>query len=143
MHWAEAIFGSSESEWRTPILGTIVASLVVAIGYLTGVFGSASFASWGGPSPPLVATLIAMISSGAIAYVRRGFVLGVASSCFVFLSTGIVEVFFIYRGFTFSERLAFLHDLEFLIISWGCLFGCIGFVGGELLRRWVGDEKSG
>ncbi|WP_224338143.1 hypothetical protein [Haloprofundus halobius] len=143
MDWAEVLFGSSEGEWRTPILGSLAASLVVAIGYLTGVFGSASFVSWGGPSPPLVATLIAIISSGAIAYVRRGFILGGASSCFVFLSTGIVEVFFIYRGFTFSERLGFLHDLEFLIISWGCVFGCIGCVGGELLRRRVGDEESG
>lgn len=140
MFWAEVLFGSSEGKWRAPILGSLAASLVVATGYLTGVFGSASFTSWGVPSPPLVATLIAIISSGAIAYVRRGFILGIASSCLVFLSTGIVETFFIYRGFTVSERLGFLHDIEFLIISWGCVFCCIGYMGGELLRCRVGDK---
>lgn len=141
MCWSEVLLGSSEVELKTPILGSLATSLVVAIGYLTGVFGSASFASWGGPSPPLVATLIAILSSGTIASVRRGFILGVASSCLVFLSTGVVEVFFIYRGFTFAERLGYLRDLEFLIISWGCVFGTIGWVSGELLRRKIEDGE--
>ncbi|WP_224338282.1 hypothetical protein [Haloprofundus halobius] len=138
MYWAEVLFGSNEVDLRTSIVGSLAVSFVVAIGYLTGIFGSASFVSWGGPSPPLVATLIAIILSGAIAYLRRGFILGLASSCFVFFSTGLVEVFFLYQGFTVSERLGFLFDLDFLIVSWGWLFGCIGYVGGELLRRQIG-----
>ena len=143
MYWAEVLFGSNEVDLRTSLAGVFAASFVVAIGYLTGVFGPASFAPWGGPSPPLVATLIAIVSSGAIAYLRRGFILGLASSCFVFLTTGFVEGFFLYRGFTVSERLGFLHDLDFLIVSWGCLFGCIGYVGGGLLRRQIGRRNSG
>jgi len=138
MYLADVLFGSNEVDLRTSLVGGFAVSFVVAIGYLTGVFGSASFVSWGGPSPPLVATLIAIISSGALAYVRRGFIPGLASSCFVFFTTGLVEVFFLYRGFTVSERLGFLFDLDFLIVSWGCLFGCIGYVGGELLRRQSG-----
>ncbi|MFC6865353.1 hypothetical protein ACFQGE_18050 [Halomicroarcula sp. GCM10025817] len=137
MYWAEVLFGSNDVDLRTSIVGSLAVSFVVAIGYLTGVFGSASFVSWGGPSPPFIATLIAIISSSVLAYFSRGFILGLASSCFVFFSTGLVEVFFLYQGFTVTERLGFLFDLDFLIVSWGCLFGCIGYVGGELLRRQI------
>jgi hypothetical protein len=75
-----------------------------------------------------------MLSAG-IAYVRSGFIPGLAGSCGVFLSTGVVDVFFRYRGFTVTERLDVLLDLGFLLVSWGCVFGCLGWVSGVVLRH--------
>jgi hypothetical protein len=44
-------------------------------------------------------------------------------------------VFLEYAGFTLAERVEFLLDLDFLVASWGCLFGCVGYTCGVLLRR--------
>ena len=136
MYWTRFLFGSRETNLRTPLIGSLIVSFVLAIGYLTGVLGSASFVSWGFPGLPIVTTLTAIILSAGIAYYRGGFILGLVGSCLVFLSTATVTVFFEYVGFTFSERVGFLIDLNFLIVSWGCLFGCIGYVSGVLLRRY-------
>ena len=131
MNWTGLLFGSRDTSLTFPIIGTLTVSFALAIGYLTGILDSGSFY----PVPPVVATLTAIILSAGIAYYRDGIILALVGSCLVFLSTATVTVFFEYVGFTFSERVGFLIDLDFRIVSWGCLFGCIGYASGVLLRR--------
>jgi hypothetical protein len=135
MRWRNLLFGANDRSLVSRLAAVVVVPVALGLGYLAGVLGTSSFAPWSGPTPPLAATATAVALSGAFGYARGGLVIALAGSCLAFLSTAVERVFFEYVGFTLPERVAFLLDLDFLIVSWGCLFGCVGYACGVLLRR--------
>lgn len=136
VNWTVCLLSTEEQSLTSQLSVSVVVSLLLAVGYFVGVLGSSSFASWGGPSVPGAAALTAMLLAARLAYVRGGLISGLFSACLAFVCTAVELVFFEWVGFTFAERVGFFLDLSSLIVLWGCLFGCLGYITGSLLRRY-------